>query len=82
VVNVELPAFQSYRPDERALRSLDVPVHVLVGRDQQFPFFAEAANWVAERVGTSVVHSPGAHGPHLSHPAELAAMISRYALTS
>jgi pimeloyl-ACP methyl ester carboxylesterase len=79
VFSIELPGFQAYRPDEGALRSLGVPVRLLVGEDQALPFFGEAATWLAERLGTSVVTSPGAHGPHWSHPVELAALISRHA---
>lgn len=79
VFSIELPGFQAYRPDEVALRSLGVPVRLLVGEDQAVPLFGEAATWLAERLGTSVVSSPGAHGPHWSHPVELAALISRHA---
>jgi pimeloyl-ACP methyl ester carboxylesterase len=78
VFTIEMPAFQGYRPDEAALRSLDVPVRVLVGDDQAVPLFSEAASWLAERIGTVVVASPGAHGPHLSHPSELAAFIAAH----
>ncbi len=79
VFSIELPGFQAYRPDEGALRSLGVPVRVMVGEDQPIPLFAEAATWLTERVGGSIVPSPGAHGPHWSHPVELAALISRHA---
>jgi pimeloyl-ACP methyl ester carboxylesterase len=76
VFTIEMPAFQAYRPDEAGLRSLSVPARVLVGEDQAVPLFAEAASWLAEQIGTVVVASPGAHGPHLSHPTELAAFIA------
>ncbi len=71
-----MPAFQAYRPDEAALRSLSVPVRVLLGQDETVPLFGEAAAWLAERIGTVVISSPGAHGPHLSHPVKLAAFIA------
>ena len=76
VFTTEMPAFQRYRPDEARLGSLNVPLHVLVGEDQVVPLFAEAAAWLAERTSTVVVSSPGAHGPHLSHPSALAAFIA------
>lgn len=38
--------------------------------------FGEVATWLAERVGTTVVRSPGGHGAHFSHPVELAAFIA------
>ena len=77
VFSVELPAFQAYRPDEAALAASNVPVRVLVGRDQQAPFFAEAASWLATRLRTSVERSPGGHGPQFTHPRELAETILR-----
>lgn len=73
--SVELPAFQAYRPDEAALGECEVPVIVALGQDQQVPFFAEAANWLATRLGTDVVRTPGAHGPQFSAPTELAAIL-------
>ena len=79
IFSIEFPGFQAYRPDEDALASLGVPVRVLVGEDQALPFFGEAAAWLTGRVGGQVVASPGAHGPHWSHPVELAALVSRYA---
>jgi pimeloyl-ACP methyl ester carboxylesterase len=75
VFEIELPAFQTYRPDDDALSALKPAARVLVGRDQMAPFFAEAAGWLAERLGTDVVTSPGAHGPQFTHPAELADII-------
>jgi pimeloyl-ACP methyl ester carboxylesterase len=78
VFTIEMPAFQAYRPDEDALGSLKVPVRVLVGAEQEVPFFGEAGAWLAERTGTLVATSPGAHGPHLSHPIELAAFIAAH----
>jgi pimeloyl-ACP methyl ester carboxylesterase len=75
VFSVELPAFQAYRPDESALAGCRVPVRVLVGEDQPLPFMREAGQWVADRLGTTVGATPGAHGPQFSHPSELAATI-------
>lgn len=78
VFSIELPAFQAYHPDERALGSLAVPVRIMVGEDQAVPLFAEAASWLADRIGTAVLASPGAHGPHLSHPEALATFITAH----
>lgn len=72
---IELPAFQGYRPDERQLADVTVPVHVLVGRDQVQPFFLEAGEWLAQRLHTVVTRSPGGHGAHFTSPRELAATI-------
>lgn len=79
VFSIELPGFQAYRPDEEALGRLGVPVRLLVGEEQAVPLFGEAAIWLAERLGTSVLTSPGGHGPHLSRPFELAGFINRHA---
>ena len=76
VFSIEMPGFQTYRPDEDALRALNVPVRVLVGADQPVPFFTEAAAWIAAHTNTAVVASPGAHAAHLSHPRELAGFIA------
>lgn len=76
IFTIEMPGLQTYRPDEVALRSLGLPVSVLVGEDQAVPLFGEVAAWLAERVGTTVVRSPGGHGAHFSHPVELAAFIA------
>lgn len=75
VFSVELPAFEAYRPDEERLAVCPVPVTVLVGEDQQLPFFHEAARWVADRLGTSVRSAPGAHGVQFSAPTSLAALV-------
>jgi pimeloyl-ACP methyl ester carboxylesterase len=76
IFSVELPGFQAYRPDEDLLHSMGIPVCVMVGEDQAIPIFGEVATWLTERIGAAVLTSPGAHGPHWSHPAELAAFIS------
>ncbi len=79
VFAVELPAFQSYRPDPGALASCSVPAAVLVGDEQQLPFFAEAAQWLATHLATGVTSMPGAHGPQFSCADALAATISEFA---
>jgi pimeloyl-ACP methyl ester carboxylesterase len=80
VFSVELPAFQPYRPDPQLLAGLAVPVSVMVGVEQQAPFFREAAEWLADRIGSGTVSpSPGAHGPQFSCPDELAEAIRAFA---
>lgn len=75
VFAVELPAFQAYRPEPDRLGACQVPVTVLVGADEQAPFFHEAARWLADHLGTTVRSAPGAHGAHFSDPAGLAATL-------
>jgi pimeloyl-ACP methyl ester carboxylesterase len=74
-LSIELPAFQAYRPDAERLAACQVPVTVLVGQEEQVPFFHEAASWLADRLGTTVGAAPDAHGPQFSAPAQLAATI-------
>lgn len=78
-LSVELPVFQSYRPDERALAHNRVPAAVLVGEDQPQAFFGEAAQWLAAQLATHVTAAPGAHGPQFSCPSALAGCISQFA---
>jgi len=77
--SVELPAFQSYRPNPATLAGCAGPARVLVGEQQQLPFFAEAARWLADALGTDVGSLPGAHGPQFSDSAALAATIRDFA---
>jgi pimeloyl-ACP methyl ester carboxylesterase len=79
VFSIELPAFQAYRPDPELLAYCPVPVSVMVGEQQQAPFFHEAAQWLADHLGSHVSSSPGAHGPQFSCPDQLAATINALA---
>ena len=72
-MTIELPVFQAYCPDRTALAG--VRARPLVGREQALPFFHEAAEWLAQAVGTQVTPAPGAHGPQFDHPRELAELI-------
>ena len=72
VFSVELPAFQAYRPDPDQLAACTVPVTVLLGEDEQMPFFHQAAEWLARHLGTTVGRAPGAHGAQFSDPRRLA----------
>jgi len=78
-MTIELPATQGYVPDRAALARLGVPSEILVGADQQVPFFREAAEWLAAALGTTVMAVPGAHGPQFDHPQDLAAHIAEFA---
>jgi pimeloyl-ACP methyl ester carboxylesterase len=66
--------WETYRPDDATLAGIAVPIEVLAGRDTAPPF-AEAAAWLAARLGTRVRALPGAHVPMLTHPEELAATL-------
>jgi pimeloyl-ACP methyl ester carboxylesterase len=79
VFAVELPAFQSYRPDPEALARVATPVRIMVGEQQEGAFFREAAEWLRHHLGADVIASPGAHGPQFTHPRELSAIIRDFA---
>jgi pimeloyl-ACP methyl ester carboxylesterase len=78
VFAVELPAFQSYRPDSDALARMATPFGIVVGEQQELPFFREVAEWLARHLGADVVSAPGAHGPQFTHPRELASLIDSF----
>ena len=71
---VEMGALEPYRPDDATLSAVSAPVMVLVS-EQSAPFFAEAATWLAARLGVEAVHTPGTHTPQFDHPQELVATI-------
>jgi pimeloyl-ACP methyl ester carboxylesterase len=68
--NIEMGKFEPYRPDDRTLAAIPVPVQVLVSEDSP-AFFTEAANWLAERLGVEIARTPGTHTPQFDHPEEL-----------
>jgi pimeloyl-ACP methyl ester carboxylesterase len=67
----ELDAFLSWRPEERALASVSLPVRVVVG-EESTPLFTAAAQWLAERLRTTVGIFPGAHTPYFDRPKAVA----------
>jgi pimeloyl-ACP methyl ester carboxylesterase len=64
---IELEQFLGYRPDEDALRRVQVPVRLLVGQEST-PLFERAAGWLSERLRTTVARLPGAHAPYFDRP--------------
>ncbi|MBA2577673.1 MAG: alpha/beta hydrolase [Euzebyaceae bacterium] len=71
---VELGALESALPDHDRLAAVTLPVRVLAGVDTA-PLFAEAAAWVAARLGVAVTPSPGAHTPYFDRPDDFAATV-------
>lgn len=70
----EFNNFEYYRPTDAELAGVQRPVSVLFGAESA-PFFGEAANWLAERLGTEAVTIPGGHGAHYDMPEEVAKAI-------
>jgi hypothetical protein len=75
-MTIELPVFQTYRPDPALLQG--VTAWALVGSEEAVPFFHEAAAWLATALGNEAVEAPGAHGPQFDRPSELATQIRRF----
>jgi len=67
----EMGVFESYRPDEATLESIEVPVRVMVGTESA-PFFAEVARWLADRMNVELEELPGAHTPYFDRPQQMA----------
>lgn len=74
VFGVEFGTFESWRPEDAALRRVALPVHVMCGALSP-PFFAEASDWIAEHLGTATVAAPGTHVPNFDRPEELVTAI-------
>jgi pimeloyl-ACP methyl ester carboxylesterase len=71
---IEMGTLETYRPDDATLAAVAVPVQVLVS-EESAPFFAEAAAWLAARLGVEIVRTPGTHTPQFDHPDELVGTI-------
>jgi pimeloyl-ACP methyl ester carboxylesterase len=67
----EMGAFEPYHPGEAALTAVEVPVRVMVGTESA-PFFAETAQWLAERLGVESETLTGGHTPYFDRPQEMA----------
>jgi pimeloyl-ACP methyl ester carboxylesterase len=74
---VEFQALSGWRPSSEALGRTRVPVLVLAGSLSP-PFFKEAADWLAARLGGTAEQVPGGHGAPFDHPADLAAQVVRF----
>lgn len=70
---IELDAFASWMPADETLREHTVPLFVAAGRDNAAPsspnhYLHEASVWTAERAGTELIETTGAHVPYASDP--------------
>ena len=76
-INFEFDNFEYYRPTDEELAQIQRPVSVLYGVDSP-PFFAEAATWLAGRIGGEAIGMPGGHGAHYDHPEDVAEAIRSF----
>jgi pimeloyl-ACP methyl ester carboxylesterase len=67
----EFGPFMSWTPDPELVSNCQVPTAVLSATETA-PFFREAAEWVAERLHTTVGTAPGGHMGFLDDPAGFA----------
>jgi pimeloyl-ACP methyl ester carboxylesterase len=70
----EFDVFEYYRPSDEELAAVQRPITVLCGLDSP-PFFGEAADWLATRLGAKAQFIPGGHGSHYDLPEEVAKAI-------
>lgn len=73
----EFDNFEWFRPADEDLAGIQRPVAVLCGANSP-PFFGEAANWLAGRLGTGALSIPGGHSVHYDHPEEVAGAIRKF----
>lgn len=64
---LEFGRFEQYVPSEREFAAINVPVQVMAG-EESYPFFKEAAAWLAAQLHVKTVAMPGAHTPHRDRP--------------
>ena len=76
-IKYEFDNFEYHRPTDESLAMVQRPVVVLHGADSP-PFFGEAANWLAGRLGTKAVTIAGTHGVHYELPEEVAKAIRSF----
>ena len=77
--SIELPAFASFVPDRDRLRASRVPLTVVVGEDDREGWYGDAARWLVESSGASLIEMPGGHGAFETHQEEFVAMVRRVA---
>ena len=71
LLEVELGTYERYLPDEETLARIGPRVRLLAGTDSP-PFFAKIAERLGERIGASVVTTPGSHAAYHDDPGAFA----------
>ncbi|QEV16297.1 alpha/beta fold hydrolase [Streptomyces alboniger] len=65
-----VPSFMSYAPDVHRLQALSDRLTLACGQDSRGELPYRPAEFLAERLGTELVHFPGGHTGLTTHPAE------------
>ncbi|MCK7622279.1 alpha/beta hydrolase [Streptomyces sp. RS10V-4] len=71
-----VPAFMSYTPDTDRLAALADRLVLACGQDSRGELPSRPAAFLAERLGTELVHFPGGHTGTTTHPAAFAARLA------
>lgn len=77
--SIDLPPVGTFVPDRDRMRASEVPLTVVVGKENRDTWFGAAASWLAEGTGADSVELPGGHVGYLTHPKEFVEMVRRIA---
>jgi pimeloyl-ACP methyl ester carboxylesterase len=80
-MDFEFNVLEYYRPTDEELAAAGTSIIVLCGEESP-PFFAEAADWLAGKLGTQTQFIAGGHGVHYDRPEVVAETIRRLARPS
>ncbi|MFF1920078.1 alpha/beta fold hydrolase [Streptomyces sp. NPDC058221] len=72
-----VPAFMSYVPDIRRLEALSDRLVLAVGEDSRGELSYRPAPFLAERLGSELLHFPGGHTGLTTHPAEFGELLRK-----
>jgi len=71
ILNIEGPGFAGWRPKLEDLKTLHIPITLLVA-DDTLPVYKEVTRWLAEQLHIDPVTVPGRHGFYYYRPQDLA----------
>ena len=75
----ELAMFAAFVPDRDAMRASGVPLTVVVGAENRDTWYGDAARWLADGTGASLVELPGGHAGIVTHPDAFIELVRRVA---
>jgi len=71
ILNIEAPGFAGWRPKAEDLRTLRMPITLLVAAET-LPVYKQVTRWLAEQLNIEPVTVPGFHGFYYYRPQDLA----------
>lgn len=72
-----VPSFMSYAPDVRRLEALSDRLVLACGQDSRGELPYRPAAFLAERLGTELLHFPGGHTGLTTHPARFGELLRK-----